>query len=335
MDMTNHMIILRLVNRLVKDIDPFYLKIKLDQNDAVDLWLERFKFELESGAMLKKEHIFMSQSPLTIEQMISQINNTLDVISSYDFVANQHPEYPVTEQPQITERLSLEDFVDGPNNAKMNLVHNYFPTLAGPAHRTSNYMYAASPKIRIKICRLNLEVHELHTLLQKNHNHSGIHLNISWQRAPNKLPTLPTDFDNIFTKFVNFGDVLLGYPQVGKTHFEAFIEEDDELDSEHVEPIKLLSGDMLLHLSSDISHGVIDRFDRWLIEKNLDPTDKSLRLGFARLGKVIDIDKEIVKNKLINYNDIDQIIVNDKIFDFPYSRFDNDYDDVWLRHVDD
>lgn len=333
--MTNTIITLRLINKLVKGIEPFYLKIELDKNSAVNLWLERFMFELESGSMLKKEHIFMSHSPFTIEQMILQINKTLDEISQYDFVSNQHPEYPVYKQPEITERLHIDDFLQGPNNAKMNLIHNYFPILAGPAHRTSSYMYAASPKIRIKICRLNLEVHELHTLLQKNNNHNGMHLNISWQRAPNKLENLSTDFDNIFTKFITFGDVLLGYPQVGKTHFEAFIEEDDELDSEHVEPIKLLSGDILLHLSSDINQDIIKKFDKWLIEKKLNPNDKSLRLGFAKLGKVINVDINLVKDKLHKYNDIDQIYVGEKVFDFPYSRFDSDYDDIWLKHVDD
>lgn len=335
MGMMNTIITLRLVNRLINNIEPFDLKIKLDNNSAVEQWLDRFIYELESGSMLKKEHIFMSHSPLTIEQMISQINKTLDEISEYDFVSNQHPDYPVYKQPEITERLYIDDFLEGPNNPKMNLIHNYFPMLAGPAHRTSSYMYAASPKIRIKICRLNLEVHELHTLLQKNNNHEGMHLNISWQRAPKNLKSLSVDFNEIFTKFITFGDVLLGYPQVGKTHFEAFIEEDDELDPEHVEPIKFLSGDMLLHLSSDITQDVIQKFDNWLIEKKLNPNDKSLRLGFAKLGKVMNVDINLVKNKLHNYNDIDQISVNNKIFNFPYSRFDSDYDDIWLKHVDD
>jgi hypothetical protein len=335
MDMTNTIITLRLVNRLSSDIEPFNLQIKLDNNLAVNQWLDRFIYELESGSMLKKEHIFMSHSPLTVEQMISQINRTLDEISNYDFITNQHPNYPIYAQPEINERLNINDFLEGPNNSKMNLIHNYFPMLAGSAHRTSNYMYAASLRIRIKICRLNLEVHELHTVLQKNNKHDGMHLNISWQRAPNKLESLPIEFDEIFTKFITFGDVLLGYPQVGKTHFEAFIEEDNELDSEHVEPIKLLSGDMLLHLSSDIGQNTIEKFNNWLVEKNLDPNDKTLRLGFAKLGRVINVDPIIVKDKLCEYNDIDQISVGEKVFNFIYSRFDDDYDDIWLKHVDD
>jgi len=337
--MINTIITLRLVNRLINNIDPFYLSIQLLDHPAVEIWADRLLYELKSRAMLKKEHIFMSHSPLTVEQMIEQINKTLDSISEYDFVSNQHPGYPVTEQPELLERLSIDDFAQGPNNAKMNLIHNYFPKLAGSAQRTSNYMYAASPDIRIKICRLNLEVHELHTLLQKDPDHAGMHLNISWQRAPKNLSMLPTVFDDIFSKKIIFGDVFLGYPQVGKTYFEAFIEEDEELNDENVEPIRLLSGDMLLHLSSDIDDATIEQFNKWLIDKNLDPNDRSLRLGFAVLGKVIDVDKNIVKNVLCNYNDIDQIIFEKngikEIFNFSYSRFDSNYDEVWLKHVDD
>lgn len=335
------MIILRLINRLNKNIEPFYLKIKLNSNPAVDLWLERFLYELRLGSMLKKEHIFMSQSPLTIEQMIDQINRTLDSISDYDFISNQHVDYPVYEQPEISERLSIDNFLNGANNEKMNLIHSYFPKLAGSAERTASYMYAASPEIRIKICRLNLEIHELHTLLQKkDKNNHGMHLNISWQRSPKNLPILPKTFDDIFSKKISFGDVVLGYPQVGKTYFEAFIEDDNELTDENVEPIKLLSGDMLLHLSTDIGNETVEKFNEWLISKNLNPDDKSLRLGFAILGKVVNVDMDIVKNSLCNYNDIDRIIYSDNqnteyVYDFPYSRFDADYDSIWLKHVDD
>lgn len=334
------MIVLRLINQLNRKIDPFYLQIELSSNPAVSIWMDRFLYELRSGAMLKKEHIFMSQSPLTVEQMIDKINDTLDAISQYDFVANQMQGYPIDEQPDISERLSVDDFVNDANNAKMNLIHSYFPKLAGSAEKTANYMYAASPEIRIKICRLNLEIHELHTLLQKNDDDRlGMHLNISWQRAPKNLSALPNVFDDIFSKKIVFGDVLLGYPQVGKTYFEAFIEEDDELDKENVEPIKLLSGDMLLHLSTDIHEEIIDKFDKWLIDKNLDPNDKSLRLGFAVLGRVINVDMNTVKTVLCDYNDIDQIkVINDGVelvYDFPYSRFDPEYDKIWLKHVDD
>lgn len=329
--------------RLVKSTDVSKTKlvnIELDNNSAVNKWLDRFVYELESGAMLKKEHLFMGNSSLTVEQMVAKINQTLDTIADWDFVANQSPDYPVTEQPDISVRLSVDDFVNGPNNEKMNLIHNYFPILSGPAHRTSNYMYAASPKIRANICRLNLEVHELHTLLQKNQSYSGMHLNISWQRAPKNLPALDNDFDSLFTKAVCFGDVLLGYPQVGKTHFEAFIEEDDELDEEHVEPIKLLSGDALLHLSSPIGKETIDRFDKWLVERGLDPDDTSLRLGFARLGRVVGITPDQVEYEIAGqYDDVDLITVTrngvSQSYAYDYSRFDSDYDDIWLAHIDD
>lgn len=337
--MTSTTITLRLVKSTSRGVSK-NLTIELDNHPAVDQWLDRFVFELESGAMLKKEHLFMGHSTLTVEEMIAKINQTLDTIQSWDFVANQSPDYPVDSQPDISERLSIDDFAAGPNNEKMNTIHNYFPILSGPAHRTSNYMYAASPVIRANICRLNLEVHELHTLLQKNHSYSGMHINVSWQRAPKNLSQLDSSFNELFTKHVQFGDVLLGYPQVGKTHFEAFIEEDDELDEEHVEPIKLLSGDMLLHLSSPIGSETIANFDQWLINKGFDPDDSSLRLGFARLGKVVGITSDQVEQEIAGkLDDVDLITVNRngvaQSYAYDYSRFDSNYDDIWLAHIDD
>lgn len=332
-------IVFRLID-VKKNNEPRMITIELDNHPAVNVWFDRFLYELESGSMIKKEHLFMGNSSLTVEQMILKINQTLDIIQSWDFVKNQHPDYPIDSQPDISARLSLDDFASGPNNKKMNMIHNYFPMLSGPAHRTSAYMYAASPKIRANICRLNLEVHELHTLLQGNINHSGIHVNISWQRSPKNLPLLGKEFDELFTKNVTFGDVLLGYPQVGKTHFEAFIEEDEELDDEHIEPIKLLSGDLLLHLSSSFGNDTVSKFNKWLIDRGLNPNDSSLRLGFARLGKVVGVTIEQIKKEVSGkYNDIDLISITKdgvtKDYYYPYTRFDKNYDDIWLEHLDD
>lgn len=335
--MTITTIALTLVNKNT-NIDPLEIVIQLNDNKCVKKWYNRFKYELESNAFLKKEHIFMGQSSLTVKQMIDQINNTLDGIADWDFVLNQHPDYPVIQQPDISIRLKEEDFVGGNDNKLMNTVHNYFPMLAGTATKTNNYMYAASPKVRALICRLNLEIHELHTMLQNNNN-KGCHINISWQRAPKNLEHLTDNFNDIFDKQVMFGDVLLGYPQVGKTHFEAFIEEDEELDDENVEPIFLLSGDMLLHLSGNIGAETINSFDRWLIDKGLDPNDKKMRYGFAKLGRVINIDVETAKDITKKYNDINKITINDeggtRSFTYNYNRYDSDYDDLWVRHVDD
>lgn len=333
------MIKLRLRNSRDDSIEPIEIKIKLDEHPAVDLWYKRFKYELDSNAFLKKEHLFMGESVLTVEEMIDKINNTLDTISNYDFVANSNKHFSVDKNPDISERLSTDDFKDGPNNKKMNTIHNYFPILSGPAHRTADYMYIASPEVRAAICRLNLEVHELHTVLQQTGD-GRIHVNLSWHRAPKNLEDLPEIFDDLFRTDVKFGDVLLGYPQIGKTHFEAFVEEDEELDEEHIEPIKLLSGDCLLRLSPDMGQNTIDDFNNWAVDQGLDINDKSLRLGFAKLGSVIDIDHDFIKQHVQGkFDDVDKItlIENDteKSYYFAYGRFDENYEELVLQHIND
>tara|TARA_Y100000994_G_C15698617_1_gene444234 strand:- start:17 stop:1141 length:1125 start_codon:yes stop_codon:yes gene_type:complete len=344
-------ITLRLRNSRDNSIEPMELNVSLDDNHAVDIWYQRFKHELETKAFLRKEHVFMGESTLTTEDMIEKVNNTLDHISKFDFVAEQWtrwPEYvkadqrnvldqPLKNNPDITERLSMEDFKDGNDNKKMNIVHNYFPMLSGPAEKTSAHLYIASPDVQASICRLNLEVHELHTTLQNDEQADfNMHINVSWQRAPKKLPELPDCFNDLFTKYAKFGDVLLGYPQIGKTHIEAYAEDDEELEDEHVEPIKFLSGDMLIKFATDQHESWVKGFDEWLVEQGLDPEDKKGRYGFAKLGRVVDADLEFVENNISGkYDDIDRITVEGKHYYYDYSRFDNDYKERFLRYLHD
>lgn len=348
-------ITLRLRNSRNNDVSPLNIKIKLDDNDAVQLWYQRFKHELKSNAFLRKEHVFMGESTLDTEEMIKKVNSTLDHISKFDFIAEQWSRWqdfvkadqtnvinqPLTKNPEISERLSIEDFADGNDNERMNIVHNYFPLLSGPADKTTAHLYVAPPDVQASICRLNLEVHELHTTLQNDEQADfNMHVNVSWQRAPKKLPILPESFDDLFTKYTKFGDVLLGYPQIGKTHIEAYAEEDEELEDEHVEPIKYLSGDMLIKFSTDQHENWVEGFDNWLREQGLDPEDKTGRYGYAKLGTVVDVDLDFVQEEISGkYDDIDRIIVVDKEehldHEFPYSRHDDDYETKFLRYLHD
>lgn len=348
-------ITLRLRNSRNDEVPPLNIKIKLDDNDAVQSWYQRFKHELKTNAFLRKEHVFMGESTLDTEEMIKKVNSTLDHISKFDFVAEQWSRWqdfvradqtnvinqPLTKNPNISERLSIEDFADGNDNERMNVVHNYFPLLSGPADKTTAHLYVAPPDVQASICRLNLEVHELHTTLQNDEQADfNMHVNVSWQRAPKKLPVLPESFDDLFTKYTKFGDVLLGYPQIGKTHIEAYAEEDEELEDEHVEPIKYLSGDMLIKFSTDQHKNWVEEFDNWLRKQGLDPEDKKGRYGYAKLGTVVDVDLDFVQKEISGkYDDIDRIIVIDEEehldHKFPYSRHDDDYETEFLRYLHD
>ena len=68
-------ITLRLRNSRNNDVSPLNIKIKLDDNDAVQLWYQRFKHELKSNAFLRKEHVFMGESTLDTEEMIKKVIN--------------------------------------------------------------------------------------------------------------------------------------------------------------------------------------------------------------------------------------------------------------------
>ena len=332
-------ITLRLRNSRDKRIKNLDLLLELNEHPAVDEWYRRFKYELDSKSHLDKTHLFLGQSVLSKEEMMYKINDTLDTIEAYDFVANTKPEYPVYKNPEIPVRLTLEDLNKGHNNEKMNIIHNYFPTLVGPYNKTTNWLYVASEEIRECMCRLNEEVHELHTVLQhEKDNFLSLHISISWFRDADKLTLLPDIFNELFTKEVKKGDVLLSYPQIGKTHIEAWTEQDEELEDEHVDCIEKLSGGMLLKLSPDMTYPYLQGFDDWLIENGLDPNDENLRLGWAVLGRVKDVES-LTKERMSKYDDVDQISISDeegiKSYEYPYSRFDKEYKEEKIKHLND
>ena len=332
-------ITLRLRNSRDKRIKKLDLVVDLKNHPAVDEWYRRFKYELESGSFLDKTHLFLGQSVLSKEEMMYKINDTLDTIEAYDFVANSREEYPVYNNPDIPVRLTLEDLDKGHNNEKMNVIHNYFPTLAGPYDKTTNWMYVATEEIRECICRLNEEVHELHTVLQhENDNFLSLHICVSWHRDADKLTPLPDEFNELFTKEVKKGDLLLGYPQVGKTHIEAWSEQDEELEDEHVDCIEKLSGDFLLKLSPSLGYPYLDDFDEWLEKQGLDPDDEQLRLGWAVMGKLRDV-QSLTKDRMAKYDDVEQISISDeegiKSYEFPFSRFDDEYTEEKIKHLND
>ena len=81
-------------------------------------------------------------------------------------------------------------------------------------------------------------------------------------------------------------------------------------------------------------------FDEWLIEQGLDPEDKKGRYGFAKLVSVVDADLEYVENNISGkYDDIDKITIVDRDekleFEYPYSRFDTDYEERFLGYLHD
>tara|TARA_B100000287_G_scaffold199238_1_gene188217 strand:+ start:1662 stop:2669 length:1008 start_codon:yes stop_codon:yes gene_type:complete len=332
-------ITLRLRNSRDKRIKNLDMVLELNDHPAVNEWYRRFKFELDSKSHLDKTHLFLGQSVLSKQELVDNINTTLDTIADYDFVANSTEFYPVYKNPDIPERLVLEDLEDGHNNAKMNIIHNYFPTLVGPYDKTTNWMYVATEEIRECMCRLNEEVHELHTVLQhEKDDFLSLHISISWHRDADKLTPLPDEFNELFTKEVKKGDVLLGYPQIGKTHIEAWTEEDEELEDEHVDCIEKLSGDLLIKLSPDMTYPFLQGFDDWLVENGLDPNDENLRLGWAVMGRIKDV-QSLTKERMSKYDDVDLITISDedgiKSYDYPYSRFDKEYKEEKMKHLND
>ena len=59
-------ITLRLRNSRNDEVPPLNIKIKLDDNDAVQSWYQRFKHELKTNAFLRNLNLSITLSPLSM-----------------------------------------------------------------------------------------------------------------------------------------------------------------------------------------------------------------------------------------------------------------------------
>ena len=89
-----------------------------------------------------------------------------------------------------------------------------------------------------------------------------------------------------FTLSYKSGDVLLMYPQTGKTILDVYKDGDDICSEENVYPQEYISADFVV-VFDDIDYGTPE-FYAWCKENGVDVEDKSNALGFYKVGEVIE-----------------------------------------------
>ena len=147
------------------------------------------------------------------------------------------------------------------------------------------------------------------------------------------VPLLPEDHVH-FDLYHNFGDVILHYAQLGKTHQEAYSDQDEIVNDKNITSLRFLSGEFDIIFSDspplEIFHKNTQKFKAWLISKGVNPEEHNL--GYAR---VATLDKSQLPNQstieimkeLFKFDDISQLTV---VFDGKV--FSQSYDYHWDTH---
>jgi hypothetical protein len=230
----------------------------------------------------------------------------------------------------------------------MNRIHNDFENLQGTVDNLSSYYRLADYETKYAIRQLNILCHEMETLILSQRK---LVQNPKWVR-PSQITTflhadryqLTEQHRELFKQNGydrQFGHVYMHWAQIGKTLFEVFRDEHapklDDTICEAINHLQYYSGEFDIEWANDVVYGststpwhtqLIDDFNIWLSDNNLDPNDSKLSLGHLHLGQV-DLKSSFGTTSI---SDIWDILGNHlDIYCIEIDGVDNHFDYCWTN----
>jgi hypothetical protein len=201
----------------------------------------------------------------------------------------------------------------------LNQIHHHFELLIGQVWNPSKWYGLAEEPTRTAIRNLNNLCHEIEGILRPIENpQSGYSVNVglngpdfSGNYFSEKIreDIEVNDYD-YFNDYLEWGDCVLYYAQLGKRHIEAYNDRDDCIHDENISGYKFITGEFILCYRR-INRQPRDFFD-WLIKKGFDPSDKTLGLGYPVVAKLDNInDREQIELEIRKRDDLYSISLTD------------------------
>lgn len=173
---------------------------------------------------------------------------------------------------------------------QLNDIHHHFEILIGQIWNVSNYYPMFDEAHQWSINNFNWLCHEIESQLRgvkaaaDDRSSSSVVVCMN-PIVRHEMSLEEGDWDHFEMRDLEFGQVRMHYAQTGKTHREAFHDNDDTIYDSNISGIRYISGEFDVHLNIKPSSGRADTdwyaFREWLIEKGADLNDKSLALGWC------------------------------------------------------
>ena len=177
-----------------------------------------------------------------------------------------------------------------------NRIHHHFEVLCGSIDRPSAIFAACSGTpgnpLTSAILGLNHCIHDMEALdkalrsSRDDDTHFSAIILESFPGAPSVR--ISDEIFECFSLNSDFGDLVLHYCQIGKTWWEVFLDRDEQIFDEAIQPLRRINGEF------DIFFGVhhatpqtLQEFHHFLRSRGQDPGDKRLALGFCPVGRMI------------------------------------------------
>ena len=214
-------------------------------------WLNELKICVDNQLKVEKNFCWVGwpDSPRNLEYLTAELRRHVKTINDY----NDSPKCMWKEPYIITEEFYANTVVDNTldvNHDLFNRLHHHFEVLQGQVWNISEWFIDADNETRYAIRQLNNLCHEMESLIKQIRskrfgpqyvNPSAI---IAFLNSTRKDLTLE-DHDQ-FTLQRGGGRVFLGYNQIGKTHWEAFVDGDEHIDDSGISGLKYISGEITI-----------------------------------------------------------------------------------------
>lgn len=248
----------------------------------------------------------------TISFMCDELNFHIDAVNNY---AKKH---------DIPYHIDMHFDPQTVDQEQLNEIHHHFEVLIGQVWAVSNYYNLFDRLHQWSINNFNWLCHEIESQLRgiDAYNHGRSNSSIVTCLYPivrHDMSLEQGDWDYFEMRDLEFGQIRMHYAQTGKTHREAWHDQDEDIYDSNISGIRYISGEFDVDLNTpaykpDGTPYETDweGFKQWLMKKNVDITDKTLALGwcvFADLNRDNWADKtdfEIMQ-ELWNCDDIKTI----------------------------
>jgi hypothetical protein len=347
-----------------QDLLEYYI-IPDDHQLAQD-WVIALKQLLVDKKYLEKNFCFLGfpNTPRNLEYLCEQLNRAVYQINIFNqtkvwqnaglksYIIEEHfTPNTVRFSDEYTIASGIENLGLRIKHSIMNRIHNDFENLQGTVDNLSDYYKLADYETKYAIRQLNILCHELESLILSQRK---LIRNPKWVR-PSQITTflhanryrLTDQHRELFKQNGydrQFGHVYMHWAQIGKTLFEVFRDEHapklDDTTCEAINHLQYYSGEFDIEWANDVVYGsintpwhtqLIDKFNIWLEDNQLDPGDSDLSLGHLHIGQVdlkSSFGTETVSDIwyiLGNYLDIYRIEIDGVSNQFDYCWTDNDY----------
>jgi len=312
---------------IVLEIDPADNQLGMMWFNALQYNLENADNKVEKSHMLKG---WASGTKLYNHPGIRDANTLCNEMNwAIERINMEMGEYH--NYPRINMKWNLS-VLDSPVRFReaANEIHHHFEILIGQVWEVSEWFKKnMSHKTRHAIRWINNVVHQMEALGRSSRS-KGLfcslnNVDISKEHTPMVRFPLGQGCYQHFQREAAPLTVVAYYCQLGKRHFEAFIDQDEFIDRENISGVRYVSGEFIITLTRyEEQRG----FNEWLVDNDFDPTDITQGYGHGIMGKVVNYTENDIE-EIMKRNDIYKITTDDS-----YKTISRTYNYTWQDEQD-